>query len=52
MDEGQTQWPWWRQGEVGCGKGVTDQEGREHLRKRTFSISGQGHPSGALGGGG
>ena len=34
------------------GRGVTDQEGREHLRKRTFSISGQGHPSGALGGGG
>lgn len=46
MDEGQAQWPW-----RGWGSGMTDQEGREQLRKRTFSISGQGHPSGALGGG-
>lgn len=46
MDEGQAQRPWWG------GSEVTDQEGREQLRKRIFSISGQGHPSGALGGGG
>ena len=36
----------------GGGSEITDQEGREQLKKRTFSISGQGHPSGALGGGG
>ena len=46
MDEGQAQRPWWG------GSEITDQEGREQLKKRTFSISGQGHPSGALGGGG
>lgn len=45
MDEGQAQRPWWGDSEI------TDQEGREQL-KRTFSISGQGHPSGAFGGGG
>lgn len=46
MDEGQAQRPWWGDSEI------TDQEGREQLKKRTFSISGQGHPSGAFGGGG
>lgn len=45
MCESHARWPW-----AAGGGGVTDQERREQLRKRTFSVSGQKHPSGALAG--